>query len=79
MEFIGEEVVARITARTRSGACLPNNEAAIRQYIGDAVESNGPEVQELNQVLHENDLAIVEVGEGSIIMKFRWLFYSAVS
>ena len=71
VEFIGEEVVARIIARTRSGACLPDAEAAIRQHIQDAVEHNGPEVQELNDVLRVNELAIVEVGEGSIIMKFR--------
>ena len=71
VEFIGEEVVATITARTRSGACSPNDEAEIRQHIEDAVEHNGPEVQELNQVLHANDLAIVGVGLGSIIMKFR--------
>ena len=51
----------------RSGACLPDAEAEIRQYIEDAVERNGPEVQEL----YANDLEIVEVHEGSIIMKFR--------
>jgi len=71
VEFIGEEVVARIIARTRSGACLPDAEATIRPHIEDAVEHNGPEVQELNRVLHENEIAIREVCEGSIIIKFR--------
>ena len=71
VEFIGEEVVARIIARTRSGACLPAAEAAIRQYIEDAVEHNAPEVQELNQVLHGKEISIKEIREGSIIIKFR--------
>ena len=71
VELIGEEVVARIIARTRSGACLPDAEKAIRQHIEDAVECNATEVQILNRVLHANEIAITEISEGSIIIKFR--------